>query len=83
MCLNILFIDYDGIDEDDVHNQGTRGPKQGGTNSQLERPFDNPYYEGGLDGITPDNDRQRKNPTGPDLNDTGIITATQNVYYDL
>ena len=66
-----------------MHNQETRGPNQNGTNSQFERPFDNPYYEVGSDGFTPGNDRQGKNPMSPDLNDTGIVTATQNVYYDL
>ena len=66
-----------------MHNQDTKRPNQNGTYSEFEQPFDNPYYEGGLDRITSGNDRQGKNPMSPDLNDTGIVTATQNVYYDL
>ena len=77
-----IYCNHDEVG-DDVHNQGTRGPNQNGINSQFGPSFDNPYYEGGLDGITPSNDRQGKNPTSPDLNDTGIGTATHNVYCDL
>ena len=73
---------YDGIG-DDLRNQDTRGPNRNGANSQYEQPFNNPYYEGGLDGITPGNARQGKNPTCSNLNDTDIVTAAQNVYYDL
>ena len=66
-----------------MHNHDTKLPNQNGTNSEFEQPFGNLYYEGGLDGIAQVNDRQGKNPMSPDLNDTGIVTATQNVYYDL
>ena len=74
--------DYDEYD-DDVNNQETTVPNQNGTNSQFDRPFDNPYYEAGSDGFISGNDRPGKNPMNPDLIDTCIVTATQNVYYDL
>ena len=43
----------------------------------------NPYYEGDFELSTMSNEQSRKNTIHPDLNDTAIVTATQNVYYEL
>ena len=45
--------------------------------------IENPYYDGGFDDISEDNGQSRKTLEYPDLNDTDIVTSTQNVYYQL
>ena len=43
--------------------------------------IENPYYDGDFDYISKDNGQSRKTLQDPDLNDTEIVTSTQNVYY--
>ena len=46
-----------------------------------KQPIDNPYYEGYNEVCV--ESKKKKCEIIPNLNDTDIVTATQNVYYEL
>ena len=43
----------------------------------------NPYYDGTFESSLQANARSRKNEMDPDLNQTSIVTSTQNVCYEI
>ena len=43
----------------------------------------NPYYDGTFESSLQANGRSRKNEMDPDLNQTSIVTSTQNVCYEI
>ena len=67
---------YDGVDDLEPNPQNTK-------NHTEKKNTQNPYYEGDFDALTEGNERSKKNPIYPDLNNTETVTSTQNVYYEL
>ena len=75
---------YNGVDEVELtESAGEKNDSRGTENPPNERNAQNPYYEGDFDLCAQGNDRSRTDIVNPDLNDTQIITSTQNVYYEL
>ena len=73
---------YDGVDNAEL-NQDSRKNECSIRNPPKAQNAQNPYYEGDFELSARNNMASRKNPIYPDLNDTAIVTATQNVYYEL
>ena len=73
---------YDGLE--DVELNQDKGKDEGSIGNPPNLPnAQNPYYEGDFELSSMTNKASRKNFVYPDLNDTEIVTATQNVYYEL
>lgn len=81
MVFNFLHLEdgghYDGVDDPEV-TQFAKKPNQTNFGN-----IQNPYYEGEIDVFTQGNEQSKQNLLNPDLNDTTIVTSSQNVYYDL
>ena len=73
---------YDGVDDVEV-NQDTGKDETSSLNPLNLQNAQNPYYEGDFELSSMTNEASRKNVVYPDLNATEIVTATQNVYYEL
>lgn len=73
---------YDGVE--DVELNKDTGKDEGSIgNLPKVQNAQNPYYEGDFELSAMNNEASRKNPIYPDLNDTAIVTSTQNIYYEL
>lgn len=74
--------DYDGVDDLEPNLHITKGAYSV-TNHTEKKNSQNPYYEDDFDALIEGNERSKKNPIYPDLNNTETVTSTQNVYYEL